>query len=539
MSLFKAIKLPIDQTKAFSKLIVDYAQNQADLKELYGLRPDVTSFEPQIKAKAKFDAEHRYTLVKSLSKQYGRLKNVQVSSELVEENVLFLEHANTFTVTTGHQLNLFTGPLYFWYKIVHVINLAKALKEAYPEHHFVPVYWMATEDHDFDEINHIQLYGGTPRWDRPSGGAVGRLNLEGMDQVLEDLSSVMGPSKNADYLRDLFQRAYRGQANLADATRYMVHEFFADQGLVIVDGDDAELKSIFYPAAGRELKERVFANSSRKAIETLEAKYHVQVNPRPVNLFYLEETDRRRIDTENGSEWNVVDADRVFPEKELDAELENHPQRFSPNAIMRPLYQEMILPNLAYIGGGAEVAYWMELKDVFEAYEVPFPILFLRNSGLIVGKKENRKREKLQIDWTQLFEKLDVLVNKEVSEKSNEELDLRDYRLQLEAMFSEMEKIASRTDQTFTGAVNAQRAKQLKGLENLEKRLLKAEKRKHHELVERISNLKNELFPAGKLQERYDNFIPYFEEYGAEFKQALLNHLDPFTFDFHVLYIND
>ena len=539
MSLFKAIKLPIDQTKAFSKLVIDYAQNQADLKELYGLRPDVTSFEPQIKAKAKFDAEHRYTLVKSLSKQYGRLKNVQVSSELVEENVLFLEHTNTFTVTTGHQLNLFTGPLYFWYKIVHAINLAKALKEAYPEHHFVPVYWMATEDHDFDEINHIQLYGGTPRWDRPSGGAVGRLNLEGMDQVLEDLSSVMGPSKNADYLRDLFQRAYRGQANLADATRYMVHEFFADQGLVIVDGDDAELKSIFYPAAGRELKERVFANSSRKAIETLEAKYHVQVNPRPVNLFYLEETDRRRLDTENGSEWNVVDADRVFPEKELDAELENHPQRFSPNAIMRPLYQEMILPNLAYIGGGAEVAYWMELKDVFEAYEVPFPILFLRNSGLIVGKKENRKREKLQIDWTQLFEKLDVLVNKEVSEKSNEELDLRDYRLQLEAMFSEMEKIASRTDQTFTGAVNAQRAKQLKGLENLEKRLLKAEKRKHHELVERISNLKNELFPAGKLQERYDNFIPYFEEYGSEFKQALLNHLDPFTFDFHVLYIND
>jgi uncharacterized protein YllA (UPF0747 family) len=173
MSLFKAIKLPIDQTKAFSKLVVDYAQNQADLKELYGLRPDVASFEPQIKAKAKFDAEHRYTLVKSLSKQYGRLKNVQVSSELVEENVLFLEHANTFTVTTGHQLNLFTGPLYFWYKIVHAINLAKALKEAYPEHHFVPVYWMATEDHDFDEINHIQLYGGTPRWGSPFGRSSG------------------------------------------------------------------------------------------------------------------------------------------------------------------------------------------------------------------------------------------------------------------------------------------------------------------------------------------------------------------------------
>ncbi len=539
MSHFKAIKLPIDQTNAFSKLVVDYAHDHSDLKELYGLRPDVSSFEAQIKAKAKFDAEHRYTLVKSLSKQYGRLKKVQVSSDRVEENVLSLEQANTFTVTTGHQLNLFTGPLYFWYKIVHAINLAKELKEAYPEHHFVPVYWMATEDHDFDEINHIQLHGGTPRWDRPSGGAVGRLNLEGMDQVLEDLSSVMGPSKNADYLRDLFQRAYGGQANLADATRYMVHEFFADQGLVIVDGDDAELKSIFYPAAGRELKEQLFEKHSKKAIETLEAKYHVQVNPRPVNLFYLEETDRRRLDTENGSEWNVVEADRIFSEKELDEELVNHPERFSPNAIMRPLYQETILPNLAYIGGGAEVAYWMELKDVFEAYEVPFPLLFLRNSGLIVGRKENRKREKLDIDWPQLFEKLDVLVNKEVAEKSNEELDLSAYRNQLEAMFAEMEKIALRTDQTFTGAVNAQRAKQLKGLENLEKRLLKAEKRKHSELVERISNLKNALFPAGKLQERYDNFIPYFEEYGTEFKQALLDYLDPFTFDFHILCLNE
>ena len=535
MSAFRAIKVPIEQTRAFSKLVEDYASNKEGLSQWYGLRPDVPSFQQQIKSKAHFDSEHRYILVKSLTQQYARLKNVQVDSERVEANVLSLERGNTFTVTTGHQLNLFTGPLYFWYKIVHAINLAKELKKEYPESNFVPVYWMATEDHDFDEINHIHLHGGVPQWNRPSGGAVGRLDNSGMDQVLSELSEVLGLSDNANYLRDLFNRAYLEHKTLADATRYMVHEMFASEGLVIVDGDDAELKELFHQAVGLELKEQVIYNTSKKAVAYLDQEYHVQVNPREINLFYLTKDARNRLESDGAGGWTVVDADQNLTEAELDDLLKEHPKRFSPNAIMRPLYQEIILPNLAYIGGGAEVAYWMELKDSFEAFEVPFPILFLRNSGLLVGKKENRKREKLGIDWTSLFVKVDELTNRKIAEATNEDLKLKAFHEQIKSIFDELEQIASRTDKSFIGAVKAQRQKQTNGLKNLEKRLLKAEKRKHDELVERIQDLKSSLFPAGKLQERYDNFIPYFEEYGSDLKSALLKHLDPFSFDFHIL----
>lgn len=539
MSAFRAIKVPIQQTRAFSKLVEDYASNKEGLSNQYGLRPDIASFQQQIKSKAHFDSEHRYILVKSLTQQYARLKDVRIDSGRVEANVLSLERGNTFTVTTGHQLNLFTGPLYFWYKIVHAINLAKELKKEYPESNFVPVYWMATEDHDFEEINHIHLYGGVPQWSRPAGGAVGRLDNSGMDQVLSELSEVLGLSDNANYLRDLFNRAYLGQETLADATRYMVHELFASEGLVIVDGDDVELKELFHQAAGLELKEQVIYNTSKEAVAYLEKEYHVQVNPRRINLFYLTKDARNRFDRDEAGGWTVVDTDQKLTESEVDDLLKKHPKRFSPNAIMRPLYQEIILPNLAYIGGGAEVAYWMELKESFEAFEVPFPILFLRNSGLLVGKKENRKREKLGIEWSSLFLKVDELTNRKIAETTNEDLELKAFHEQIESIFTELEQIASRTDKSFIGAVNAQRQKQTNGLKNLEKRLLKAEKRKHDELVTRIQDLKWSLFPADKLQERYDNFIPYFEEYGSEFKKALLEHLDPLTFDFHILYLDE
>jgi bacillithiol biosynthesis cysteine-adding enzyme BshC len=534
MSRFRGHKIPIADTQAFSKLVVDYAHGAEALADFYGLRPDVRAFEAQMKAKAKFDSEHRYILVKALTEQYSRLKSVQVDSEKVEKNVLALEHANTFTVTTGHQLNLFTGPLYFWFKIVHAIRLARSLKRAYPDYDFVPVYWMATEDHDFAEINHIHLYGGTPRWNRPDGGAVGRMTLEGMDKVLEDLGEVLGPGNNADRLRDLFKRAYTEQHTLADATRYLVHEFFADDGLVIVDGDDPHLKALMHRAVGLEMKERVTHKASSEALAALDSAYHVQVNPREINLFYLDDEGRNRLEVHEKG-WHVVDRDKLFTPESFDAERAAHPERFSPNVLMRPLYQEVILPNLAYIGGGAEVAYWMELKASFEAQGVPFPILFLRNSAMMVGSKENEKREKLGLSWTDLFQKTEGLVNTLVSEASNENLDFSEYEETLNRLFDEMEQVASRTEKSFEGAVRAQKQKQLNGLEKLQKRLLKAEKRKHDQLVDRILQLKETLFPAGKLQERYDNFIPYYLEYGSDYKKALFDHLDPWTFDFHII----
>ena len=159
----------------FSSLIVDYLDQKSSLNSLYNRFPTIENFEAQITEKAaNYNQENRKLLVAALQKQYQN----STISEATENNILALEQANTFTITTGHQLNLFSGPLYFLYKIISTINLASELKTKCPKSNFVPIYWMATEDHDFEEINYFNFKGKKFRWNKESTGPVGRLTTE-------------------------------------------------------------------------------------------------------------------------------------------------------------------------------------------------------------------------------------------------------------------------------------------------------------------------------------------------------------------------
>src|SRR5690606_8119455 len=382
-------------------------------------------------------------------------------------------------------------------------NLTKELKSEYPDYNFVPVFWMATEDHDFEEINHFYLHKKKITWNREAGGAVGELDTQGLEEVYQVFSDEIGTSKNAEYLKKLFHDAYLKHHNLTDATRYLVNELFSEYGLVIIDGNDKDLKSLFTPYIKNELLNQT---SFKKVSETIEDfPYPVQVNPREINLFYLDNNLRERIIKEHDS-YIINNTDLRFSENEILALVDSNPEKFSPNVIMRPLYQEVILPNLCYTGGGGELAYWLELKSSFEASQVPFPILLLRNSVLLVSEKQNRKREKLNLSFSDLFEKQPELINRKTNEFSETEINFSALKQQLQQQFELLKEAVQRTDKSFEGAVNAQERKQIKGLENLEKRLLKANKRYFADRLEQIISLQNELFPNQSLQERIANF---------------------------------
>ena len=190
------------------------------------------------------------TLVDVLKKQNQAIN----LSDLTQSNIESLESTDTFTITTGHQLCIFTGPLYFLYKIVSTINLSLALKEKYPSKHFVPVFWLASEDHDFDEINHINLFDQTIRWDSSQGGAVGRMNLSNFSNVLEDLNLLIGKGQNAERLKAIFYKAY-SSTNLALATRILINELFKDD-IVIIDGDDVHLK-VFVDIMKKDIQDHI------------------------------------------------------------------------------------------------------------------------------------------------------------------------------------------------------------------------------------------------------------------------------------------
>lgn len=528
--------LPFRKTGYFSKLICDYIEEKETLTSLYGQFPKLENFERQIREKkANFSVSVRKTLVKSLEVQYEDVK----TSSLTSENIQSLHAENTFTVTTGHQLNLFTGPLYFLYKIVSTINLAKVLKETYGDYNFVPVYWMATEDHDFEEINYFNFKGKKIQWNKNATGAVGHLSTEGLDEVFEIFSNAIGGSKNADYLKNLFTEAYLKHKNLTRATRYLANELFKEQGLVIVDGDDHHLKELLVPYVKKDLFEQVsFTSVSKKIseIQQMDPEYGIQVNPREINYFYLKNGIRERI-VERDGKFYINDTQLSFTKEELLEELQTYPERFSPNVVARPLYQEVILPNLCYIGGGGELAYWLQLKASFQAMEVPFPILLLRNSVLIITEKQDEKLDKLNISHEDIFLKRHSLINKKIREVSNIDIDFSPQKKFLEEQFKGMYDLAEQTDKSFLGAVKAQEVKQKKGLDKLEKRLLKAQKRKLEDHVVRLTDIQNQLFPGQSLQERQLNFSELYLEYGEELIPMLLKHLNPLDLNFMVLSI--
>lgn len=518
-------------TGYFSKIMCDYLDQQKSVRQFYNNFPNIEGFRNQIHQKSKsFSQENRDVLYACLKEQ---TKNLQLS-DLSQEHLLLLKDANTFTVTTGHQLNLFTGPLYFLYKIISAINLAAELKENFPDKNFVPVYWMATEDHDFEEICYFNYKKNRIQWDKDVKGAVGRTSTKGLERVFEKIEENFGHNKHALRLKQLFEDAYLKHPTLTEATRYLANELFAAYGLLIVDGDDVGLKTLFGPYIKEELTQQTCFKKVSETNEVLGASYPIQVNPREINLFYLDKEIRERILFEEDC-YKIINTDLIFSEEEIMNLVDNSPEKFSPNVLMRPLYQEVILPNLCYIGGGGEMAYWMQLKNFFDSVSVPFPILLLRNSVLIIDQKQRQKMRALDISEQEIFLNQNDLIKKKVKKISDLDIDFSRQRKELREMFSELKSLSDKTDKSFSGAVLAQEKKQLNGLDKLEKRLLKAQKRKFKEIVSRISLLQDQLFPKHSLQERQANFSEFYEIYGEDLVPVLVSVLKPLELEFDLV----
>jgi bacillithiol biosynthesis cysteine-adding enzyme BshC len=516
----------------FSSLIKDYLDQKSSLASLYNRFPTLENFEAQITEKgANYNHDNRKLLVSVLQKQY---QNIRIS-EATQNNIAALDQFNTYTITTGHQLNLFSGPLYFLYKIISTINLASELKAKFPHSNFVPIYWMATEDHDFEEINYFNFKGKKFRWNKDSSGPVGRLSTEGLDAVFEVFAQELGSSSHAQKIKELFQKSYLEHTNLAEATRFLANELFSDYGLVIIDADATDLKRVLIPYIKDELENQTSFQEVTATIEKLN-EYSIQVNPREINLFYIENDLRERIILENGS-YKVNHTDLSFSKEELFRLVETNPEKFSPNVILRPLYQEVLLPNLCYIGGGGEIAYWLELQSFFNAAKVSFPMLLVRNSVVLATEKQIKKADALDLSWTDLFSKQNDLVNQKTKVLSEIDLNLSDVKDQLKKQFEALYSIAEQTDNSFIGALKAQETKQIKGIEHLEKRLLKAQKRKLADVLNRIIQLQNELFPNQSLQERQTNFSEFYLENGEALIPSLIAKLHPLEQRFETLIV--
>lgn len=509
---------------------IAYAMCDDSLRPFYKYDVNIESFAQIISDKQK-DNTDRVLLVKELKTQYEQLS----VNQLVVKQIESLAQKTTFTITTAHQPSLFTGPLYFVIKIMSTINLAKQLNETYPEHHFVPVFLTGGEDHDFEEANHLHLFGKTIEWQNKESGSVGAMSTASLDQSLAELEEILGQSDNAKAVFAALKKSYTSHDRYSMATIDYVHSLFGQYGLVVIDTSTYAFKEAFKPIMREELLEQPSQKLVEKTQESLtDAGFGAQAHARAINLFYLRDGLRERIIFEEGR-YSVLNTDYSFTTVEILKELDDHPDRFSPNVVMRPLLQERVLPNLAYIGGGGELAYWMERQSQFEYFGVNFPMLIRRNSLVWIDKGHAKRLSKLGIDEEQLFSKTEDLLKDFVRKNTENELSITSEKEQLKSLFESIAAKAKNIDPTLEKAIMADYARQAKSVANLEGRLMRAEKQKHDTALNQIRNLKEKLYPNNGLQERYDNFLPFYMRYGNRFFDVLLAELNPLEDGFVVI----
>ena len=513
---FTASRLSYKETGYFSQIVADYLSGNKQLAPFFAHPVSLEGISASIAARQQFDTP-RELLVSVLEQQY---QGIPVTDE-VKQNIQKLLSPATFTICTAHQPNIFTGPLYFLYKILHAARLAETLKKEMPQHDFVPVYYMGSEDADLDELNNITIQGNKLVWQTKQTGAVGRMKVDdGLIKLIAAINGQIAVLPHGKELVQLFTDCYRKGNTIQQATFELVNKLFGEFGVIVLIPDNADLKKAFVPVVKKELLEGFSHSLVKVTCDELCKHYKVQASGREINLFYLIDDKRERIE-KKGSQFTVDSLQLSFSEADILKELAEHPERFSPNVILRGMFQETILPNIAFIGGGGELAYWMELKSVFDAVMVPYPVLVLRNSFLLLNEEQREKTTKLELSNADLFLTELELVNQLVHKRSSNELSLENEVASLQKLYDQLKQKAGPVDKTLLPHIESLLAKAQKRLEELEKKIVRAEKRKFEAEQRQVQQLKQTLFPHNSLQERVENIGYFYGVYGKAFLNFL------------------
>ena len=516
---FHSSWIPYAQTGRFTKMILDYVGGSDGLAGFYEHPVNLQGIQAAIEARKKWNT-NRPLLVEQLLLQYRGIDD----SDRAVANIRALADGNTFTVCTAHQPNIFTGHLYFIYKILHTIKLAEHLTGHFPGSHFVPVYFMGSEDADLEELNNVVVDGKKYVWHTKQTGAVGRMKVDNaLLQMMAALAGRISVEPHGNQLLDILATYFQKDVTIEQATFLLVHHLFKKYGLVVFLPDNGAYKNEMTGVFAQD----IFGNASSKIVNETDAKlaskYKVQAHPREINLFYLTGDIRNRL-VETSEGFRVHDTDIVFTAAALRQELQDHPERFSPNVILRGLFQEMLLPNIAFIGGGGEIAYWLQLKEMFHFYQVPFPLLIVRNSFLIIEKKMRQLIGKLRLSPGDLFKEEEVLFSQIVAAKTTHRLQLDEEKFQIQQAFYSVKQLVRQIDPTLEQHASALETQNANKLAAMEVKMLRAEKRRFADAKNQLSTIMAALFPDGGLQERSENFMLLYAKWGEALFDLIYQH---------------
>ena len=557
------IRLKLDELRQyFSRIDADYAQGAEALRDFYATPVSWENLEGSLAARgASFSSEKRQILADTLAVQYANIKDDAHKARILGQ-IEKLRLPNTLVVTTAHQPLLATGVLYYIYKVLAACKLAEELQKRQPTYNIVPIYWSGGEDHDFEEVSTINIFSKSLTWAQgEKGGSVGRMPTDAdLQAFVAALAPILGDSENAQQVLELIKAAYTdkttyaeatyaeatyaeatyAEATYAEATQQLLHSLFGRFGLVALNPDAAALKTLFVPIMRNDLTAHDSARLVSQTVQQLEARgYNNQAFVREINLFYFLPNARERIVWwPEKAAYQVLNTELWFDREALLAELAANPQNFSPNVILRPLYQETILPNVAFIGGGGEIAYWLERRAQFDFFDVPMPMLVRRPSLLLLDASAQKQLTKLNLQPLDLLPHYDAIVKNYLASQSGLVVSCESEREKMTIIFETLAAKANELGNDIVSFVAAQQAQADNILSRVEEKFTRAAKKKEETQLLQIQKLKDKLFPNGGLQERSDNFLPFYLQYGDALLDLLADSMaEPLSQDFSICYL--
>jgi bacillithiol biosynthesis cysteine-adding enzyme BshC len=519
------------ETGLFSSTACSFVQEDSRLESFRKFSHDWKGFEDSLTLrKENYSATTREVLCTVLESQYRQLN---ILEEKVAAQIQKLRLPNTFVVTTAHQPNLFTGFLYFFYKILHTARLAEEAAQRFPQQNFVPIFYMGSEDADLDELGTFFLHGKKFSWHTSQRGAVGRMKTKDLKGLLLQFEQEIAHFPFAEEVIGLINSSYRKASTIQEATHLLVHQIFSRFGILVVMADHPDLKRLLLPVFEKELFSEYAHPFVQNSIEQLNQwGFKSQANPRKINLFYLKEDIRERIERmeSNGNVyWQVVNTEIQFSELTLRQELQDHPERFSPNVVLRPVYQETILPGVAFVGGGGEIAYWLQYRALFESLGVHFPQLILRNSFQLVEQELLTKIHHAGFSLSEMFNDPQQILTEFAKKHATGITHTEMFQEQLRNIYRSIEDEVKPIDPTLVDHVAALQTQAISKLKRLDEKILRAEKRKHQEWIDRFVGLQNRMMPNGKLQERTENGLLFHAVYGSGLVDLIYQNIEPFS----------
>jgi bacillithiol biosynthesis cysteine-adding enzyme BshC len=536
-------QIPFTEIPRTTRLFADFLYDRDKVSRFYGQCGASLIERARLIGSQEFDRERVADALERMNRRFG-------SPDLTFENIEKLRQGGSVAVVTGQQAGLFTGPLYTILKALSAIKLAHQLSELGAQ--AVPVFWVSSEDHDYQEVNHCRVVDREGhvreiRYEacgRRQDAPIGKVQLcEHIQEKIAELASYLPASEFMPELLEDLQSSYAAGAGFAEAFAKLLARIFSDYGVVLLDPLDDLLKRVAAPiyAKAVERSEQIARALLERSAELERAGYHAQVHvsEEMVPLFIMEDGRRAKL-IRSQDRFFAKGSDRSFDREELARLALDCPNCFSPNVTLRPAVQDYLVPTVAYIGGPAEIAYFAQLQVVYEELGRIEPCVLPRASMTIVEGRHQRTLERYGLSLTDFFEGLHAAVAKVVERSLDADTAkiFAETEQLLSAQLDKLEAALRRTDATLADALKRARSKVFYQIEHLRTRFVHASAHRQEAIYRQVERACTALYPNRNLQERELNIYYFLSRYGKGFIRELYDAVELNSPDHKLFYVS-